>query len=47
MMYIEMMNAYFNKLPGDKQSTILQMPKEQREIVMRTIMAKSFSLAPY
>jgi hypothetical protein len=37
----EMMNAYFNKLPGDKQSTILQMPKEQQEIVMRTIMAKS------
>ena len=37
----EMMNAYFNKLPGDKQSTLLQMPKEQRDIVMRSIMEKS------
>jgi hypothetical protein len=37
----EIMNVYFNKLPGDKQATILQMGKEQRELVMKTIMEKS------
>jgi hypothetical protein len=35
------MNSVFNMLSGDKQATLLQMPEEQREIVMKQIMLKS------
>jgi hypothetical protein len=32
------LNAVFNRLPGSKQSTILMMPENQRELVIREIM---------
>ena len=35
------MNAYFNKLPNDKQAVILQLPMEQREIVMTQIIKET------
>jgi DNA-directed RNA polymerase II subunit RPB2 len=35
------MNAFFNKLPNDKQAVIIQLPPEQREIVMTQIIRES------
>ena len=35
------MNAFFNRLPGDKQSTILLLEPGQREIVLNTLIQRS------
>jgi len=40
------MNALFNMLSSDKQSTIIMMPEEQRRLVMGQIMMKSGKIHP-